>query len=263
MLFGIAADAVEIAGQTDDDTFGELALSGALAIAKNATSKTWLKGAADALEALDDPDRYGKEWLKKQAGSLVPAGIAQIEKSVDPGLSSTYAREGAHMEILNAIQARIPGWSKELPPRRNLWGQAIVPEGSLGPDWLSPVYTSTEKSSPVDEEIVRMKIRIRMPSETQKIHGEEIKLTAKEYDDLIVKMNALRLPGTGKTLKRSLDEMVRSPDYKRLSDERKETRIRNLIEHAKEYTREEIYRTNPQIRTVVDQLALRRMEAQQ
>ena len=40
--------------------------------------------------------------------------------------------------------SQIPGLSKSsLPPRRNIWGQAVIQDGAAGPDIISPVYTNT------------------------------------------------------------------------------------------------------------------------
>ena len=54
----------------------------------------------------------------------------------------------------NRIRSRIPGLSDSLPERHNLWGEEIIIEGGLGPDLISPIYTSTEHESPIDDLIV-------------------------------------------------------------------------------------------------------------
>ena len=43
---------------------------------------------------------------------------------------------------LDQIKANVPGWSKSLPPRRNVFGQVRLLDGKLGPDMISPVYSS-------------------------------------------------------------------------------------------------------------------------
>ena len=45
--------------------------------------------------------------------------------------------------ILDQMVSQIPGLSSSLPPRRNIWGQAVIQDGAAGPDIISPVYTNT------------------------------------------------------------------------------------------------------------------------
>jgi hypothetical protein len=260
MLFGIAADTAEIIGQVGEEEAGELATAGVIAFAKNITSKTWLRGLSEAVNALDDPERYGQRFIQNYASSLIPTGMAQIERSTDPALRERYSEKGFWFETYNSIKERVPGWSSSLPPRRNLWGEPIIPEGGLGPDIISPIYTSTERYSPIDDEMVRLKAGIGMPKKIQSIHDEPVQLTPKEYDKLLVLMNKIRLPQTGKNLKDSLDHLVtKDPQYKRLDDDYKEDMIRDYILEAKALAQDRLYTDSKEIRKLVDTLQTQRM----
>lgn len=259
MLLGIAADASEIMDKVDEHEAQEIAAAAVVALAKNVTSKTWLKGISDFTQVMDDPERYFKTFLQSYAGTIVPAAAAQAERVMDPELRSTYSDQGLFYEVLNAVKARVPGWSEDLPPRRNLWGEAISREGALGPDWFSPVYTSKEKRSPVDEEMVRMDMRVRMPAETQTIMGVRIPLAAKEHDRLIVLMNKTPLPSTGRTLKASLDALVRDGVYKTASEDRKQVLIRSMIQQAKEVGIQKLWQESGDIRFLADRLQVQGM----
>lgn len=256
MLLGIASDMTEIMGQLTQDDAEKLAAYSVMAFSKNVTSKTWLRGVSELFNVMADPDRYGKRYIERFIGSAVPAGVAQAERVIDPELRAVYG-------IMDEMKSRIPGFSKGLFPRRNLWGEPIVLQGGLGPDIVSPIYTSTQRESPVDEELLRLEVPIRMPRKTQSIHGEPIELEPKEYDRLLVTMNTTNLPQTGKNLKASLDYLVtKDPVYKDASDDIKELMIRGYITQAREMAKHSLYETMPDIRWLVDESRNRRMLAQ-
>jgi hypothetical protein len=247
MMMGLAADAVEIMGELDEIESDKVATTIVAAISKNVMSKTWLRGLSEMVSAMDDPDRYGSKYVKNLAGTAVPTGVAQIERTLYPEISEA-------QDALDAIKARIPGYSKELPTRHNLWGEKITFNGALGPDIISPIFTSTEKDSPIDRELLRMRAPIRMPNRTQSFEGVSIKLDPYEYEEFMVRMNGMKLDSTGKTLKKSLNDLVtKDKDYKALKDDdQKERMIRAHIQEAVEKTRAEMLETNNTLRLLVD-----------
>jgi hypothetical protein len=136
------------------------------------------------------------------------------------------------------MRSRTPGLSKDLPPRRNLWGEPILLGGGLGPDIISPIYTSIEKESPVDDEILRNRVSIGMParflygsrpSDDVQMRDESVRtgvpLTPKEYDFLVrvaagekVVVDDEEYQVAEQTLKTDLEEMIKTPEYKAATD---------------------------------------------
>ena len=227
-LMGIAADMVEIMAQSDELEAEEAAAAMALAVAKNATSKTWLRGVSEVIKAYDDPDRYGNRYLQALLSSTIPTGVGQVERTLSPEMSAVY-------NLVDAMKAKVPGYSNKLPPRRNLWGDTIVLEGGWGPDLISPIYKSEGKYSPVDDELVRMDVPIRMPSKSMQYQGTAIELDPWEYDFYIQAMNSVQIGRTGKPLKESLNQMVvHDSDYVNTDNEMKENMIRGMIGEARE-----------------------------
>jgi len=253
VLLGISADITEITGQLTRDDAEKLASYSVMAFSKNVTSKTWLRGVSELFNVMEDPDRYGKRYVERFIGSTIPAGLAQAERVIDPDLRAVYG-------IMDELKSRIPGFSKGLFPRRNIWGEPIVLQGGLGPDIVSPIYTSTEKDSPIDKELLRLDVPIKMPRKTQSIHGEAIELEPKEYDRLLVEMNTIKLPQTEKNLKDSLDHLVTNDlTYKNLNDDRKEMMIRAYITQAREMAKHALYESIGDIRWLVDESRNRKM----
>ena len=251
MLMGMAADVAEISGQLGEEDGERLALAAVLSLPKNLMSKTWLQGPADMIQALDDPVRYGERYLTRLAGSVVPAASAQIERAVDPTMR-TADGEGLFNTIWSEIRGRVPGWSDDLPARRNLWGEKIRFSGGLGPDWISPIYSSTAEPNPVDQELLRLQSRIRMPRDTQSIRGASVPLDPLEYDRFMVLMNQAPLRSSSMPLKDTLAAMITSdPRYADASDEAREDMIRDRINEARNTAGEALYEESPVIQEVV------------
>ena len=71
-------------------------------------------------------------------------------RQVRPGLrkcgGATVLRSctSASGATLLATTARLPGLSDNLPAKRNIWGEPIVNEAGVGPDFLSPFRTTNK-----------------------------------------------------------------------------------------------------------------------
>jgi hypothetical protein len=205
---GLAADAAEIIGQADEESSGDLATASVISVSRNVTSKNYLRGLSEVFQVMSDPDRYGEKYIQHMFGTIVPTGVAQLNRSIDPTLRDVHS-------VMDQIRSRIPGLSSDLPPRRNLWGEPITLPPGLGPDIISPIYVSTRKESPVDEEIIRNKIKVGMPS--KQVSG--VDLTPQEYSRYVeLAGNAAKNPSTGLGCKETLEKLVKSPDYKKASD---------------------------------------------
>jgi len=245
MLFGLAADSTEIMGQLSDEERDSLATMIVGSISKNVTSKTWLRGVSDALEALNDSDRYGEQWTRRLAGTVVPTGVAQIERAMSPEMEAVNS-------YMDQIKSRIPGYSETLPVRRNLWAEPIILGGGLGPDIISPIYTSKKVESVVDKELFELKAPLSMPNKTQQIRGISVKLTPQEYDDYIILMNKVEVHG-GKNLKEALNRLIKHDrSYKKLSDDRKIQRIQSYFNEAKDKARAKLYERASEIQEYIE-----------
>jgi hypothetical protein len=172
VLMGVSADAAEISHDVDSGDASEIGKLVFASATQNLVNQTWLQGPADLLQAVEDPQRYGAPWVRGMTASLVPAGIAQEARASDP-----YLREAR--SIIDGVKARIPGLSQTLLPRRDLWGNEIVREGSLGPDILSPVYQMQIKNDLIAREMLRLGVWKAAPPRT--IRG--VDLTDAQYDD--------------------------------------------------------------------------------
>lgn len=202
---GTAADIVDLQRYMTDKQRDDSAMLVGTAILHNLGNKTWLSGLSDALEALNDPDRSLQNFSSRMTGSIaVPAIVAQAARTADPVLREARAP-------LDRIRSRVPGLSSGLFPRRDAFGRAVTTEGGLGPDIVSPIWTSTNRPDPTVDALLEVGAHVTAPS--KKIAGRE--LTPAEYDKWQVVV--------GQTIKPELDALVNVPGWKQIpADERKD-----------------------------------------
>lgn len=259
----MAADAVEAmqnfhAGVNGDDPdTANLALATVASIANDITSKSYLQGLANFFETIADPKSNAKRALESLAGSVVPAGVASLDRVTDP-----YKREVYRM--IDAIRARTPGWSEGLPPMRNLWGEP-VPNGSgkgAAFDLFSPLGTRSAANEPIDAELLRQQIDLpRVPSRTA-LNG--ITLDLNRVDPKIYSRfqelagNAYKGPD-GFGLKDALNALVTgqhtlSPTYQRLTDGPDGTKadmIRDVVSEYRNGAKGQLLEEYPQLADMV------------
>ena len=228
MLFGISADAAEIMDKLDKKEANKLGSMALMSISKNLTSKTWLKGISDAIQAINDPDRYGERYIQNFVGSGVPSFVAQIARTNDPVLRETNT-------FLEKIKSRIPGISTTLLPKRNIWGEQIDLEGGLGPDIISPIYQSTKKNDKVSDEMVRLEIAPGLPRDKL----SKVKLTPQQYDDYVQL--------SGKPLKQFLDQTVNTPEWDKIPDLVKRQMIEKSVMEYRNYAKARMIMKYPEL----------------
>ena len=179
VLIGMAADAAEMAQVMDSTEAKDIAALLFGSITRNLTNKTYLKGLSDMVEAINDPQRYGPNFVKQFAGSVVPTALAVEARSEDP-----YLRRAD--SIMDQIRSRIPGLRDNLLPKLDRAGNPIKLDDPAGPDRLSPIYQSTEKRDIVAKEIYRLhKQGYDVPTGgvTDRIRGH--KLSAEQHNAYI------------------------------------------------------------------------------
>lgn len=214
-LLGLAADMAEIMGQTTEADAQKVAVAAGLSVAQNMASKTYMSGLVDFMDAFfsssTDPEANNyklNSWITRTAASVVPSGVAAVERSISPELTATYG-------ILDRIKSRIPGYSEGLPPRRNIFGEPVVLEGGIGPDIMSPIYISTAKEDPIADELVAQQVSISMPRRVI----NEVELDANQYDKYILLYSGQDNKGMKNVpLKAKLKELFAKPGYKRATD---------------------------------------------
>lgn len=188
----------------------------------NLANKTWLSGVSDMIGTIEDPERNADRMMQRLAGSLaVPTGASQVARVLDPTARKTET-------MGDAVQARIPGLTDGLMPKRDVWGREIVSEGGVGPDIISPIYTSTAKDDPVNQELAKAGVSIGLPQ--RRVGGVE--LSPEDYD----RYHAV----SGQRAYSGISQLVRSERWRSLDDEGKQKAVGKIIDAARKSARAEM-----------------------
>lgn len=222
-FFGLVADAVEASGEVQHDDYAKWAGVITASVARNLTSKTYLIGLTNVIDAFSsgDPDKLAK-LLQFQASSYVPNFLGQINPD------DTYREARGFMD---AMLAKVPGYSDTLPPSRNIFGEPILKPAAFGPDFLSPFVQSRSTSETVYRELANLGKSLSYPPKNLD-HGQ-IDLTSTEWEgtgDAAGKapydrwMELMGIPdATGMTLKKQLTHLIESGLWQRLPDTGEDT----------------------------------------
>jgi len=143
-VFMLGADASELMmdGSLLERDLDEIAGHVAAMLSNQLTDKTFMSGFADLISTIQDPQRYAGSTLQNFVGTATPRVVAQLKKTGVPGLVEADPFVRQTKTYLDQIRKNVPGWSDTLPPRRNYFGQAVMLDGAVGPDIISPLYSS-------------------------------------------------------------------------------------------------------------------------
>ncbi|KZY55407.1 hypothetical protein A3736_01910 [Erythrobacter sp. HI0063] len=219
---GVAADMATLPEGLSERQQDDKATMLTASIMSNLASKTWLSGMSDFVQALSDPGRYAGNWIERVASSFaVPAGVAGVARAIDP-----VARK--RESVGEAIQARVPGMTDELMPRRDVFGE-VVGTDSLGPDFLSPFWQSQARNDPVVAEMLRIGKSVNAPGKQYNEDGEKVDYTPEEYD----RYSEI----AGRLTYNSLLGLIASDQYQRLDDGGKSKAAKKAITAARKAAR--------------------------
>jgi hypothetical protein len=304
MYLGMAADMADMARNADlesaevTQTFEQIAVAAAFAAADNMMDKTYLSGFATFVDAIREPGRYGDQFFKKLAGSMVPAVVAEGARQVDP-----YGKQA--IDMIEQMKSRVPYLSKDVPNRLNMWGDPVQYSSGLGNayDALSPVSSRTNKGAdPIEREFFKLNyfppdsvdVDLKGTSDPDTLHVNlrnfpqyinEFKQTAgkvgaadlleENEDDMRARKGVYRsyvktLSGLGdRTMKESLNDLVTgkldslSLDYEAADDREKIEMVKDIMRAYRGAARVRLIREHPDVQDMRDRLPSRADRAKQ
>ena len=226
-MLGLAADSADFLKFYTGDAEGAMeiaALASTFAI-KNVGNNTFMRNIHDFTKAVQDPNRYMAAYLAGVVAQSVPLGaiLGGAERIDDPEKRVADIPREANLfeqqlyKAMARIQSRIPGWSEELPLGLNLWGDPIKQGSGHWSNLLNPAHKTEGERQAIDFEMERLGNFIQMPSPD--IEG--IRLSSREYNDMLQIMNSIPAEdentGINGTFREVLNQLVKLPDYSRLS----------------------------------------------
>lgn len=241
---GVNAGEGDNGGEEENKILYDLAGSMIFSMFYNLSSKTYMRGVAEIMEAMRDKASFGNV-LKAHMVSHVPSLFGSMRK-----LKDTEVKEVQGM--MDEIKNKMPGLSETLPTKYSwLTGEPVLIHGGMAAG-VSPILTSSVKDNPVAEELVKFP---RAMLGIQKDIGG-VRLTTEQLSDYE------RIHGTvkidGKTLMQALKEVVESPEYDRerkvmrdTDEQMEDTRYLMLQDVVREYrleARKNLFKIYPELR---------------
>ena len=230
MLLGISADMWDVAHTATHEDMVTAASHLQHAITQNILDESFMRGPASLIQAIEDPGRYGQQYIDNMLASFVPfsVGMAQMARAADP-----YSRQAR--TVMDSIKAKVPGLSETLYPRRDIWGEEMPNLPSLGGRALTAFYEQQVSNDPVNRAMINLGISPAQPE--RKIRN--VDLSDSQYDDFT------RI--SGRMTKMRLDAIVKSPDYQMWPNNIRSTVINEVIRQSREAARGVIMMKYPSI----------------
>jgi hypothetical protein len=216
-ILGISADLVETIhkeGADFDESEAEHMAQGlVLSLTRNFTNKSYLAGIQLWADALGDPDRYVEKLGRNYAASFVPNVLSQMADY------DTQAVKEAR-SITDAMKKKL-GLRGSLDTKRNILGEEYKAEQWMGTGFINPIQMSTKKDDPILNEMASLNHAFRNPEPNL---GGQIDLREYEseqgqsaYDRQLELLKSVKLRGL--TLRQTLNKLIKSRNYQRLSPE--------------------------------------------
>jgi len=227
-LFMLAADFVEVEGQINSQQRNDFATGLSVAIARNLTDRTYIRGLSEVAEGIHNPYALQSLLARRVANIINPvAGLGRsVKRATDKTkLDTTYYPADEMItglrQTLNELARTIPYFNADLEPDRNwLTGSVIKYPSGFGPDTfdiLNPFTATNTKDNYVLSVINDLNISLQPPKKffmrRQGIQGSGIELTSKQYASYI-KYLAFNTKVDGQRLIVNLYKELNKPENK-------------------------------------------------
>jgi len=147
------------------------------------------------------------------SGRVTPPGLSFVSRAIDPEYKDP---EG----LMETLKSRIPGVSKSVQPKLDIFGKPIRTEGGIL-NRITPFRATTFKPDLAAQELFKFRIGISEQGKTTR----GVPLNREE------RFNITQLGG--QTAKQALDLVVNSDGYQNLPDSEKEKLLRSIIRKAR------------------------------
>ncbi|MBB1249206.1 hypothetical protein [Rhizobium sp. G21] len=206
---GIMADLHELYTMDPEHRdISNVATATGIALARNFADRTFLLNMNQLVDALSDPENKMEKFVGNMGSSMIPMSSAMRGyANTDP-----YLREARG--LLDRVLKDIPGYSKGLPPRRDVFGEPVARRIGV---------TTTMSEDSVEAEVNRIMLEtnegLSMPQPTH--NGMDLRdVTLKSGQNAYDRYQELAAKPEegGPSLKESLEKLIRTKDYEDMPD---------------------------------------------
>ena len=155
LLLGLGSD---INSLSQDNHGIDLVGAAATDAIKKVGDLPFLMGLSGTLAAINDPGTTGAKFIQNSAGSLVPNIITRLTASLDTAQKNPQG-------VWQKIESKIPGLSKNVPDKRDMFGNIIRNPGEEL-SFFDPFSSTKNNPSPILDEAQRVGANISTPDQT-------------------------------------------------------------------------------------------------
>lgn len=229
-LIGIAADSAEFWNYMSDGERDQWARMLAFAFAQNVTNQTFMSGMTNFANVLQDPTRYGENYVEAIAGSVVPGILAQTAQEMDPLMREIHG-------MRDAMMARIPLMREGFLPKRDLWGEPIPNPERLW--WGSPFSTTPLSSDKVRTEAARIGFAAPMqPKKIDVVPGASLMGT--DMVELTPEQKDVFASTAGQMAYQIMSGMVHAEGWDTQPDIIKRQMYEKAFKHSRDYAQKQV-----------------------
>lgn len=189
-----------------------------IGLSNNLTNKSYLTGLTNLVNAINDPDRYGKDFVNQYVSALVPFSSA-LRQSKDTA-GDLVVRDIRTM--FDAIKNTVPGAAATVSPRRNILGEPVTKasSGMAGIDLFNPFSYTKVSDDLIFNEMNNIGHAFSAPREVKSgmTLPDIIGPNGQNAYDRWQELHGTVLVG-GKTLRQALTRLIKSREYQRMSPE--------------------------------------------
>jgi len=200
-----------------------------MTLGKDYLDQSFVQGLQAPVNAITDPQRYGKSYVGSLTSSFIPNIVKDASRAIDPT-----ARETNNLSLNplknDYIKAGIPFARNTLLPKRDALGNKM-PQEPTGIGAFTDLFNS---KTPISNAVVGELSRLynggnsATPSKLtpqQTILKQKVKLTFEQLDKLEA--------GVGEVLRPKLEILISDPNYQKLDDEAKAKAIDNVVQDTR------------------------------
>lgn len=223
LWLSMVADAASVGASLSKGEWDSVSSGIMQAFYQNIVDMSSLTGVSDLMQAIQQSDRYGNQYVSKFLASFIPADVAQWNRWTDP-----YVRDAR--TVLDTAKSRIPVQSETLPPRRDIWGDPI-PQNST----MLGLYARQAAVDPINK--VFLDAGYWPGTVDRKIRG--VALTPQQYDEFSML--------AGRMAKQQITARIIQPGWQQLPAQQKHDALQQVIKWSREAARNAIMTHYPTI----------------
>ncbi len=221
-----------------DTTADQIATSIIGGTASSLLDQSFLSGVSALVDALGDPERYGRRFVQQLATGFVPLSgfLRTVAHATDPIVRNPKS-------VMEGVQAIIPGQGRTLEPRLTRFGEPVPRvEGALNVFKRSPVVNDPVASM-LDEAGVDLR-PAQGPQDVTVARGVKLPLERSEQ--------FAAGQASGRVMRQVLERLQASPVFQRASPVQQQRLIEHAIAQSRDAVRQQLVRE-----AVLDRLGAR------